>query len=113
MVFWVATSPMCVVTDGEGGEHGLRVRPAGDVQGVRAAEVLAQPQPLAEEERGEQAALGGLGDAAERFEVRLRSGFGRLPDGSGVDALEEDAELQLAGRLKAGCRCVLWSWFSP
>ena len=86
---------------GQGGQHGLRVRPAGDVQRVRAAEVLAQPQPFAEEERGEQAALGGLGDAAERLEVRLRSGLRRLPDGAGVHALEEDAELQLAGRHEA------------
>ena len=87
---------------GQGGERGLRVRPAGDVEGVRAAEVLAQPQPFAEEERGEQAALGGLGDAAERFEVGLGAGFGRLPDGSGVDALEEDAELELAGGRESG-----------
>ena len=84
---------------GEGGQRGLRVGTAGDVERVRAAEVLAQPQAFAEEERREQAALGGLGDAPERFEIGLGAGLGALPDGSGVDALEEDAQLELPGRV--------------
>ena len=81
-------------------QHGLRVRPARDVQGVRTAEVLAQAQAFAQEEGREQPALGGLGDPPERLKVGLRTGFGRLPDGAGVDALEEDPELDLPARLE-------------
>ena len=80
---------------GERGELGDRVRAAGDVEVVDQAVDLAQPQPLAEEERVEQAALGGLGDLAVRLGRDLRAAVGLGPDRPVVDALEEDAEVQL------------------
>ncbi len=39
----------------QGGEHGLGVRAPRNVQFVRAADVLAEPGPFAQEEGGEQA----------------------------------------------------------
>jgi len=93
----------CDETDalGDGGQRGelrLSVGAPGDVEIMDAAEVFAQSQALAEEEGREQAALGGLGDAAERLEVVLRAAAVARPDGSEIDALEEDSELDAAGR---------------
>ena len=59
---------------------------------------LAQPQPLAEEERVEQAAFGGLGDLAVRLRGDLRAARRVRPDRPVVDALEEDPEVQLGVR---------------
>ena len=57
---------------GDRGEHGHRVRPADHVQVVDLAALLAQPQPLGEEEEVEQARLGGPRQVRERG--RTRSG---------------------------------------
>jgi hypothetical protein len=83
---------------GDGSERGqrrLRVGAASDVEVVDLAQVFAEAEALAEEKRGEQATFGGLGHAAEGFEIRLRAAGFVFPDGGVVDALEEDSELDL------------------
>ena len=60
-----------------------------------AAEVLAQPQPLGEEEEVEQALLGGVGQVPERGEVDLAAGVGLGPDRGVVHAREVRGEVHL------------------
>jgi hypothetical protein len=83
---------------GEGCEVGLRVGAARDVDFDDLAEVLAQAQALAEEERVKEAALGGLDGLAERLEVDLVEGRGRLPVDALVDAGVEHAEVDVGVR---------------
>lgn len=73
---------------GQRAEHGDRLGASDDVQIVDTALVLAQPQPLGEEEEVEQSAFGGAGQVLEGGELdlglRLRIG----PDGGVVDTRE-------------------------
>ena len=71
---------------GERGEHRERVGPARDVVLEHAAGALAQRESLGEEEVIEPAALGGLGDVAERVERDLAARVGVLPRRVLVDA---------------------------
>lgn len=66
-----------------------------DVEVVDAAVVLAQPQPLGQEEEVEEAALGGPGEMLEGGEVDLRARARIGPDGGGVDAGEVRGEVDL------------------
>ena len=79
---------------GHGGQRrqqGLCVGPAGNVKVVDLSEMFAQTQSFTQEEGGEDPAFRGLDEPAEGFEVRLRARLRGFPDGSGVDALKEDA----------------------
>ena len=88
---------------GQRGEHGERVRSADDVEIEDAAPVLAQAQPLGEEEEVELAALGGLGEVHERGEVGLAARGRIAPHRRVVDAREVGGEVDLlAGGVHVG-----------
>ncbi len=87
---------------GERGEDGQRLGAADHVEVVDAPLVLAQPQPLGEEEEVEEAAFGGSGQVGEGGEGDLPpAGSGRRgrglgvlgPDGGVVDAREVGGEV--------------------
>src|SRR5262245_11454639 len=80
---------------GEGGEHGERVRPPDYVEVEDPPAVLAQAQPLSEEEEVELAALGRLGQVQERREVGLAARLRVAPHGRVVDAGEVGGEVDL------------------
>ena len=61
-----AGQPEPVGDGGQRGEHGEGVGPADDVQVVDLAALLAQPQPLGEEQEVELGALGGLREVRRR-----------------------------------------------
>lgn len=84
------------VGDGrERGEHGQRLGPADHVQVVDEPLVLAQPQPLGEEEEVEQPPLGRAREVFERGELDLAAGARVGPDGGVVHAGEVRGEVHL------------------
>ena len=87
---------------GQRGEDRQRVGPADDVEVVDLAPLLAQPQPLGEEEEVELAPLGGLGEVDERVELDLALGRRVAPHARVVHAGEVGAEDDLLARR----RCV-------
>ena len=82
---------------GERGEHGEGVGAADDVEVVDLAALLAQPQPLGEEEEVELGPLGGLREVDERAELDVAAGRRVAPDGGVVDAGEVRGEVDLLG----------------
>ena len=86
---------------GQRGEHRKGVGPAGDVVLEHAAGPLAQSQSFGEEEVVEAAALGGLGDLAERVEGDLTARVGVLPGRVLVDAADVRGEDDLLARSRA------------
>ena len=84
----VPVSPSWSVTAASAASTVKRVRPADHVQVVDLAALLAQPQPLGEEEEVELAALGGLREVHERVELDVAAGGGVAPHGGVVHAGE-------------------------
>ena len=80
---------------GKSGQDGKRVRAPDDVQVVDLAVLLAQPQPLGQEHEVELAALGGLGEAAERVELDVAARGRVTPHGRVVHAGEVRGEMDL------------------
>ena len=91
----MATRPMCSVIPASAAKLCDGVGAPGDVEVQDLAVLLPKSQPLTEEERVEQSALGGRDDATEGLEVDLRTARRIGPDRRVVDALEEDAEVHL------------------
>ncbi len=58
------------------GKHGLGVGPAHNIERVGTPKMFAEAEPFTQEEGCELASLRGLGDVAERLEVRLRAAWG-------------------------------------
>lgn len=80
---------------GQGAQHGERVGSADYVQVVDLPVLLAQAQPLGQEEEVELGALGGPGEVGEGAEVDLAAGGRVAPHGAVVDAGEVGGEMDL------------------
>ena len=88
VVLIVPVNPSRSVTAAKRRQHGERVRPAHHVEVVDLAAMLAQSQPLSEEEEVEQAAFGGAGHVRERLEFDLAARLRIRPHCRVVDARE-------------------------
>ena len=97
-----AGQPEPVGDGGERGQDGEGVGPADDVEVVDLAVLLAQPQPLGEEEEVELGALGGLREVRERAELDVAAGRRVAPHGGVVDAGEVGGEVDLLAGLLIG-----------
>ena len=95
---------------GQRGQHGERVRPADHVQVVDLAALLAQPQPLGQEQEVELGPLGGLGQVHERAELDVAAGPRVAPHRRVVDAGEVGGQVDLLGWRGTW---VLPGWFRP
>jgi hypothetical protein len=96
---------------GQRGQHGEGVRPADHVQVVDQAVLLAQPQPLGQEQEVHPGPLGRLGQVRERAELDVAARPRVAPHGGVVDAGEVRGEVHLLERLGHGS-CSL-SWLGP
>ena len=90
--------PQPVGDRGQRGQHGERVRPADHVQVVDLTALLAQPQPLGQEQEVELGPLRRLGQVHERAELDVAAGPRVAPHRRVVHAGEVRGQVDLLGR---------------